>query len=94
MKEGYKGHPPREQDACSDHTRERKSQPRCDQRKLWRNRSWSRPKSKPFHPPKISQLPQAKTGSTTEHLQQPKPSSSSSIFVCVGSQHDTTQHNT
>lgn len=95
MKEGQGGYQPRERDACSGHTRERKSQPRCDRRRLWRNRSWIRPKPKPFHPPRMSQPHQAKTGpAATKHCKQRKPSSSSSFVLClcrvrVGSQ----QHN-
>lgn len=65
---------PRERDACSGHTRERRNQPRCDRRMKWRNRSWIRRVSTPFHP-RIKVRRHGKNGSITQDRKQPKSSS-------------------
>ena len=76
-----KGRVPRGRGACSDHTRERRNQPRCDRMKKWRNRSWTRPAPAPSHPPRIAG--RCKSGSKTEQQTKAKASTSSSSCVVL-----------
>jgi len=70
---------PQERDACSDHTKERRNQPRCDRRMKWRNRSWIHRVSTPFHQPIMVQ--HDKSGSMKQYIKQQRKSSCSSLLL-------------